>query len=209
MNWQTGTALVAFALASLATRGALGVSSAEELVFQARAHEAAHEEDLAVRRYTEAIELDPSNGDAWTGLGEIRMRLGDPVEAERVFSAGLERNPSLYRALAGRARARWALGDHDGAEADLQTYADHGIDADAYRELASWFGTDGRTPAELATWRRLLAAANHDGNAAGWSEAHRMVRALVVLVDRADPAAAPEDPDSTRRALAHIARRAP
>jgi hypothetical protein len=44
---------------------------------------------------------------------------------------------------------------------------------------------------------------------AGWNEAHRMVRALVVLVDRADPAAAPEDPDSTRRALAHIARRAP
>jgi hypothetical protein len=34
-----------------------------------------------------------------------------------------------------------------------------------------------------------------------------MVRALIILVDGADPASSPVDPDPTRRALAQIARR--
>jgi hypothetical protein len=34
-----------------------------------------------------------------------------------------------------------------------------------------------------------------------------MVRALVILVDTADPASGPVDPDATRRAMASIARR--
>ena len=182
-------------------------SSADELVRQARAHETAHEEDIAVRRYTEALTIDSSNPDAWAGLGALRMRLGEPAEAERVYSAALERVPWLRSSLVGRARARWALGRHAQAEEDLETYAELQGDAAAYRALADWYGIDGRTPAQLATWRHLLASALQTSDAVLFNEARRTVRALVILVDGSDPASSPVDPDPTRRAMAQIARR--
>jgi len=187
---------------------ATGSSSSEELVLQARAHEAAHEEDVAVRRYTEALALDPTNADAWAGLGDLRIRLGDALEAERVFNAALAHRPSFGRALRGRARARWILGRHEEAEADLERFAFEERDVGAYRELATWYAADGRTPAQLATWRTLLAMAAGAADSEALREARKMVRALVILVDGADPASSPIDPCDTRRALARIARRA-
>ena len=174
---------------------------------QARAHEASHEDDVAVRRYMEALELDPTTEAAWLGLGELRLRDGDPAEAERVYEAALQRVPLLRRAVAGRAHARWALRRHTEAEADLEEYATAEGDLGALRELASWYGSDGRTPAQLATWRLLLVMAVRSEDAAAINEAHRMVRALVILADGADPASSPADADVTRRALAHIAQR--
>jgi tetratricopeptide (TPR) repeat protein len=187
--------------------GARASSSAEELVRQARAHEAAHDEDVAVRRYMEALAIEPTSAEAWMGLGALRLRLGDAAEAERVFSSALERVPALDAALEGRARARWALGRHADAEADLDVYALHVKSRTALRELAGWYGKDVRTPAELAVWRRLLDDAVERGDLAVEREARVMVRALVILVDGCDPAASPLDPDPTRRALAAIARR--
>jgi tetratricopeptide (TPR) repeat protein len=179
-------------------------SSADELVRQARAHEAAHDEDVAVRRYMEALELDPVNEDAWMGLGALRMRLGEGAEAERVFDAALLRVPTLHRAIQGRARARWAQGRHGDAEGDLEAYAALEPDTEALRELSTWYAADGRTPAQLSVWRRLLVMAADD---AAQKEARRMVRALVILVDRADPASSPVLPDASRRAMAAVARR--
>jgi tetratricopeptide (TPR) repeat protein len=202
--WPIALALIA--TACCVSRVARG-SSSDDLVLQARAHEAAHEDDVAIRRYTEALTLDPSNADAWAGLGDLRLKLGDASEAERVFSAALAHRPSLNCALHGRARARWVLGRHGEAEADLETYASEQHDGEAYRELATWFAADGRTPAELATWRTLLAIATRAGDEAALKEARRMVRALVILVDGADPASSPIDPGDTRRALALVARR--
>lgn len=160
-----------------------------------------------MRRYSDALTLDPSNAEAWLGLGALRVRLGDLLEAERVYSAALERVPSLRRALEERARARWTLGHHVEAEEDLAAYATGGGDLGALRELAEWFGRDGRTPAQLATWRHLLAEATRLSDSALATEARRMVRALVILVDGADPASSPIDPDPARQAMAHIARR--
>jgi tetratricopeptide (TPR) repeat protein len=188
-------------------RAAGATPSSEELVRQARAHEATHEDDVAVRRYMEALELDPTTESAWLGLGALRLRDGEPAEAERVYDAALQRVPLLRRAIAGRAHARWALGRHGEAEADLEAYAIAESDAAALRELAGWYGSDGRTPAQLATWRLLLTMALGSGDAAAEKEARRMVRALVILTDGADPAASPGDADATRRALAAIARR--
>jgi tetratricopeptide (TPR) repeat protein len=193
--------------ASLVAPVALGSSSADELVRQARAHEAAHEDDVAARRYMEALTIEPTNADAWMGLGALRMKLGDAREADRVYSSALDRVASLHRALEGRARARWALGRHDDAEADLELFATTEGDATALRELAAWYGLDGRAPAQLAIWRRLLSMAREQVDAASEREARRMVRALVIVVDGADPASSPVEPDSTRRALAAIARR--
>jgi tetratricopeptide (TPR) repeat protein len=199
--------LLAGLVASAASRVAVASSSADELVRQARSHEAAHEEDVAVRRYMDALAIEPTNGSAWMGLGALRMRLGDAAEAERVFSSALERVPSLDAALEGRARARWALGRHDEAEADLDTYATVEASPAALHELVAWYGADARTPAELAIWRRLLRVAIEQVDAAAEREARRMVRALVILVDGADPASSPVDPDATRRAMAAIALR--
>jgi tetratricopeptide (TPR) repeat protein len=200
------TLLAALAALALSTWGvaARASSSADELVRQARTHEAAHDEDVAVRRYMEALELDPLNEDAWMGLGALRLRLGESAEAERVFEAALQRVPTLHRAIQGRARARWAQGRHVDAEGDLEAYAALEPDAEALRELSTWYAADGRTPAQLAVWRRLLVMATDD---AAQKEARRMVRALVILVDKADPASSPVLPDASRRAMAVIARR--
>lgn len=185
-------------------RPAGATASGDELVRQAQAHEAAHEDDVAVHRYMDALTIDTTNEDAWMGLGALRLRLGENAEAERVFDTALRRVPELRRALQGRGRARWALGRHAEAEADLDAYATSSGDVGALRELAGWYGADGRTPAQLAVWRRVLATANDDGTQ---REARRMVRALVILVDPADPVSAPVRPDAIRRALAAIARR--
>ena len=200
-------ATAALLAAWLVAPAALASSSADELVRQARAHEAAHEDDVAARRYMEALTIEPTNAAAWMGLGALRMKLGDASEAERVYSSALDRISSLPGALEGRARARWALGRHGEAEADLDGYATAQASASALRELAAWYGLDGRAPAQLATWRRLLAMAREQVDAASEREARRMVRALVVVVDGADPASSPVDPDSARRALATIAKR--
>jgi len=192
---------LAFALGAPLARA---TPSADELVRQARAHEAAREEPVAARRYMEALTLDPASEDAWLGLGELRIRMGEAAEAERVFEAALRRVPTMRRAVQGRAHARWTLGRHAEAEADLSTYATQDGDLDALRELAGWYGVDGRTPAQLATWRQLMTLAPDD---ALQREARRMVRALVILVDGADPVSSPAGPDATRRGLASVGRR--
>jgi tetratricopeptide (TPR) repeat protein len=205
---RVGLSLTAFVLSiSLLARPASASPSSDELVRQARAHEAAHEDDVAVRRYMEALTIEPTSAEAWMGLATLRMRLGDSAEAERVYTSAIERIPSLYSALEGRARARWALGRHGDAEADLEAYATIEGNAAALRELAGWYGAEGRGPAQLAVWRRLLAMALDQVDAASEREARRMVRALVIVVDGADPASSPVGPDATRRALAAIARR--
>lgn len=199
--------LAPFALLTVAATPAAASSSADELVRQARAHEAAHEDDVALRRYTDALAVDRTSGDAWMGLGALRLKLGEPEEAERVYDTALAELPTLHVALRGRAEARWTLGRHADAEADLGTYASAEGDPAALRELAGWFGADGRTPAQLAVWRRLLVLAQGGDDAPFEREARRMVRALVIFVDGADPAASPISPDPTRRALAKIAAR--
>jgi tetratricopeptide (TPR) repeat protein len=200
---------LAFGLAGAPSGGrdAQASSTADELVRQARAHEAAHEDDVALRRYTDALAVDRASVDAWLGLGALRMKLGEPAEAERVFDTALAEIPGLHEALRARAHARWVLGSHAAAEDDLASYALAENDAKALRELADWFGSDGRFPAQLATWRQVLDMARDQDDSALERDATRMIRALVVLVGTADPAASPFDPDATRRALAHIAAR--
>ena len=193
---------VAVALGAVAGRAS---ESGDELVRQARAHEAAREDDVAARRYMEALQLDPVNEDAWLGLGALRIRIGEAAEAERVFDAALLRVPSMHKAIEGRARARWAMGRHAEAEGDMETYATQDGDIAALRELAGWYEADRRTPGQLAAWRQLLSLAQDE---ATQREARRMVRALVILVDLADPASSPAGPDATRRGMASVARRA-
>lgn len=165
----------------------------------AQHHEAVREEEIAVRRYMEALSLDGTCAEAYLGLGALRTRGGDLREAERVYSVALERVPDLRPAYAARARVRRALGFRREAVTDL--FAGSGDEVSALRTLATWHGEDGQLPAQLATWRRLAVIAETTADSALAREARTTVRALVLLVGPADPASAPPSPTSDVRAV--------
>jgi tetratricopeptide (TPR) repeat protein len=200
-------ALLAGALAGspLPARG----SSASELVLEARELEAAHEEDRAIRRYSEALAIDPTSGPAYLGLAGLRARRGDTREAERVYSVALEHLPALDAALVGRARVRRVLGDAREGEADLERYLSHRDDLVEMKELAAWYLEDGQSALALATWRRIYASSLRQGaDVAVIREARATVRALQLLVAPADPVTSPDPAsDPVRRGLAAMARR--
>src|SRR4051812_26586856 len=116
-------ATLAFAL-SLAVASPAYASSALELVRAARAHEAAKEDDLAVRRYMDALAVDPTCEEAYLGLGSLRARRGDLREAERVYSMAIEHLPALRAARLGRAYVRRTMGARAEAIDDLLTGGD-------------------------------------------------------------------------------------
>jgi tetratricopeptide (TPR) repeat protein len=193
-------------LAPLAYASPSSAAASAELVRQAREHEAS-DDLVAMRRYTDALTLDPTNRDAYLGLGALRLKRGDLREAERVYDVALARLPTLTAALVGRAEARWALGLHDAAEQDLELYAAQEGDLGALKELAHWYEAEARPPAELATWRRIRVLAVARGDSALEREARAMVRALQIVVGAADPVAAPEAVDPVRRGIARVAKR--
>ena len=198
------------ALAAIVLTGALLfarpaiASSASELVRIAHAHELAHEDDIALRRYMEALSLDPTCEEAYLGLGDLRARRGDLREAERVYSTLLEHFPQNRTARVARAQIRRALGATALARTDLLVGFED--DVGVLRTIAGWYGEDGSAPAQLATWRRIGAIADAGGDTALVREARTMVRALVILVGPADPVAAPA-PDGIRHLLSVLARR--
>lgn len=192
-------------VAALATSRPAAASSALELVRLARAHEAAHEEEIAIRRYMEALSLDPTCDDAYLGLGALRARRGDLREAERVYSVAIEHRPQLRAARLGRAYVRRGLGLRAEAVQDLVAGAEDELAAE--RVLASWYAEDGQAPAQLAVWRRVLARAEATHDPTLMHEARAMIRALVLLVGPADPAASPSDAQGTRALLGQLARR--
>lgn len=197
---------IAVVAATLAFAAPARASSALELVRIARAHESAHEEEIAIRRYMEALSLDPTCDEAYLGLGALRARRGDLREADRVYSVALDRLPQLRAARVARAHVRRTMGFRDEAIADLLAGAEE--DPAALRVLATWYGEDGHVPAQLAAWRRIAARAEQIHDVALLREARTMVRALVILVGPADPAASPPDEaHGIRRLAATLSRR--
>jgi tetratricopeptide (TPR) repeat protein len=171
-------------------------SSCDGLVQSARSHESSGEPDIALRQYNDAVSLDPTCASAWLGLGALRARTGDAAEAERVYSAALSHLPSLTSAIAGRARLRWQLGRTEEAEDDMRRYVDGAVTTDvraalsALVEVASWYGSVHRAPAQLATWRRVAALAR-GADPALEAKARTTIEALVLVVGPADPVTHP------------------
>lgn len=194
-----GSARVAACLAFVVTTAIAApasASSALDLVRQAHEHETAREEDRAARLYTEALALDPTCEEAYLGLGALRTRRGDIREAERVYNVALEHLPGLRAARLARAHVRRALGAHEEAVSDLLAFSED--DPATLRVLATWHGEDGQVPAQLAVWRRIAARAEATHSAVLLHEARTMIRALVILVGPADPAASAADPATPR-----------
>ncbi len=200
--------MIAVLAALLAGARPAHASSALELVRIAKSHEVAHEEDIALRRYMDALSLDPTCDEAYLGLGALRARRGDLREAERVYSVALEHVPDLRAARTARAHVRRALGMRAESVDDLLTAAGGEDDVAALRVLARWYGEDGQTPAQLAVWRRIAVRAESTQDAVLLHEARTMVRALVILVGPADPATSPpDDRNGVRRTIAGAALR--
>jgi tetratricopeptide (TPR) repeat protein len=200
--------VVLVGLAMVGSPGPVSASSVTELIREAQELEAAHQEDRAILRYTEALELDPTCAPAYLGLADLRARRGDTREAERVYSVALDHVPQLYAALVGRARVRRVLGDAREGDLDLERYLNHEEDLAEIKELAAWYGDEGRTAAQLATWRRLYVSALRSGaDPTVAREARATVRALEFLVGPADPVAYPPGEDPVRRGIARIALR--
>ncbi len=186
---------------SLATPAA--ASSATDLLHAARRHENAREDELAARRYTEALALDPALEEGWLGLGALRTRRGDLREAERVYSAALSRIPGFLEARRRHAVALRALDRIVEAEAEIEMVAR--VDPRELTKIAAWHTADGLFPAALAVWRRVLVAAEERHDTATVRQARAMVRALVVVTRPVDPAAYPNSANKTRTMLGRIA----
>lgn len=182
-----------------------GASSALELVRIARAYEQARNEELALRRYMEALELDPTCEEAYLGLGSLRARRGDLREADRVYSVAISHRPDMRAAYRSRAYVRRALGLRELAAQDLLFGSED--DLAALRTLATWHGEDGQIPAALAVWRHIGVVAETTHDLVAQREAQTTVRALVLLVGPADPAAAPSDDAGPRHLIATLARK--
>jgi len=179
-------------------------SAALDLVAMAQAHEAQSDDDVAIRRYTEALTLDPSCEPAYVGLGALRERRGDVREAERVYTMALSHLPNSTDAKIGRARTRWSLGYADLAAKDLEDAARE--DPRALSKLGLWYMTAGQMPAALAVWRTILARAKATNDEPLAREARIHIKALSTVVVT-DPVSHPIDAKGVRKSIAWVADR--
>ncbi len=183
-------------------------AQAAELTRQAEARAAAGEADVALQRYLEAVRFDAlTYGPAYLGLGALYERAGDPREAERAYTVGLDHVSGFVEGHRARAALRSREGRREEAIADLEAAAAlRGDDGRLLQELAAAYVAAGALPAALGVARRLSALAARNGDRALAATATTQARALSVLVGEADPVrAGGADRGPVRRALARHA----
>jgi tetratricopeptide (TPR) repeat protein len=179
-------------------------SSATELVASGKRAEASHEDDVAARRYTDALALDGTLDEAWMALGALRTRQGDLREAERVYAVFVSRRQASVAAHLAHAESLHAIGRTEEAAAEIDIVAR--VAPRERKRLGVWYAEDGLYPAALATWRAVLAQAVSEGDDETSTEARAMVRALVLFAKPCDPAAFPASDDKIRKLLGKVAR---
>ena len=188
--------------------GGWASSAAAELTRQGREHAEKGDDALAMRRFSDAVRLDPSYGPAYLELAAARERAGDLVEAERTYDVAIEHIPSFVPAFRARAALLRRMGDIAREIADLEHLARVAEGPDTLRALAARYVEDRAWPAALATFRRLRTLAERSGDEQLVRESTVQVRALAVLCAELDPAVGgAEHHDWVRRALASVARR--
>ena len=184
-------------------------SQAAELTRQGREHAGRGDTDTAIRRYLDALSFDPTYGAAYLSLGALQEQAGDPREAEKTYSTGLDHVTGFAEAHRARARLRIRQKRVTQAIGDLEAAAGYQPgDVTTLRELASAYVSTGALPAALAVTRRVvwLAAEAGDGKVVG--EAKVSARSLSLLVEGVDPVTAGgSGRGAVRSALAAVARR--
>ena len=182
--------------------------AAAELTRQGREHAEKGDDALAMRRFADAVRLDPSYGAAYLELAAARERAGDLVEAERTYDVAIEHIPNFVAAFRARAALLRRMGEFAREIADLEHLAHVAEGPDTLRALAARYVEERSWPAALATFRKLRALAERSGDERLVRESTVQVRALAVLCAELDPVVGGADRhDWVRRALASVARR--
>ena len=215
---KLGSALFAGVIAALVASPARAddavswaTAQATELTRQGREHAAQGDTDTAARRYLDALRFDPTFATAYLSLGALQEAAGDPREAERTYSTGLDHVNGFGEGH--RARARLRIRQKRGREAvgDLEAAAGYQPgDIGTLRELASAYVGIGALPAALAVTRRVVWLAEEAGDGKVAGEAKVSARALSLLVGGVDPVMAGGSGSgrgAVRSALAAVARR--
>jgi tetratricopeptide (TPR) repeat protein len=162
----------------------------------------------ALREYTETIAIDSTLGDAYLRLGALRERMGDPREAELIYSAAIRLADSRPQALVQRSQLRRAAGQREAAVSDLEAALELEPNREALQLLAQHYVEAHAWAAALATYRRIVSSAQANGESAVTEQARIEVRALRVLAAETDPSTAPvKKHDWVGRSLSRIARR--
>ena len=160
-----------------------------------------------MREYTESIAIDSTLGEGYSRLGALRERLGDPREAELVYSEAVRLGDTRARALLDRSHLRRTAGQHALALADLEASVDLEPSRPALAELAQHYVEARAWSAALATFRRIAKSAQIEGDGAGLEVARLEVRALRVLAAETDPSTQhAKKHDWVARALISISR---
>jgi tetratricopeptide (TPR) repeat protein len=189
--------------------GSWAGSAAAELTRQGREHAKSGDDALALRRFAEAVHLDPSYGPAYLELGAARERAGDFVEAERTYDVAIEHIADFVAAFRARAALLRRMGEFARETADLERVARLAEGPDTLRALAARYVEDKAWPAALVTFRRLRVLAERSGDEQLVRETGLQVRALAVLCAELDPVVAGGAAERgwVRRAVASVARR--
>lgn len=163
-------------------------AQAAELTRQGQDHAAHSDRDTAARRFLDAIAMDATYGPAYLALGALEESTGDPREAERAYSLGIDHVAGFADGLIarGRLRARQrrvaeALGDLEAASALRPE------DTGVLRELEGAYVSIDAFPAALRAARRIAEIADAQGDAAAAKAARVTVRALSLIVGDLDP----------------------
>jgi tetratricopeptide (TPR) repeat protein len=216
---KLGSALLAGVIAALVATGparaddpvSWATSQAAELTRQGREHAAQGDTDTAVRRYLDAIKFDPTFAAAYLSLGGLQEAAGDPREAERTYSTGLDHVNGFGEGHRARARLRIRQKRVMEAVGDLEAAVGYApADVGTLRELASAYVAVGALPAALAVTRRVVWVAEEAGDAKVVGEAKLSARALALLVGGVDPVMAGgigSGRGAVRSALSAVARR--
>ena len=159
----------------------------------------------ALREYTETIATDSTHGRAYLRLGALRERMGDPREAELIYSEAVRFGDVRAQALIQRSHLHRAAGRSAQAIGDLEAAVELEANPQALEELAQHYIEAHAWVAALATFRRI--ASSTQGSSMSES-AKLQIRALRVLVAELDPSPAYlKKHDWVARALASMARR--
>ncbi|MGZ3422962.1 MAG: hypothetical protein ACXVEF_03635 [Polyangiales bacterium] len=189
-------------------------SSAELLVKQGKASEASGDDLVAIKRYSDAMMIDPSSEAAYLALAAVREKRGELLEADEILSVGILRVPTSVDLLIAQGRVQRRRG-HPSEAADALRQATRLEGATGspreiaiLRERATLERERLAPAAELSVWRRLLAIARQNDDSKLEKEASVQARVLALYVGEIDPVMSGKGThDPLRRTLFSIARR--
>jgi Tfp pilus assembly protein PilF len=163
-------------------------ATARELVRQGREYASRQEDASAIRRFSDALVIDPTYGPAYVELGAARERTGDIDEAERVYERGIAYAPRFSGTYLARGELRQRRGERAQAAMDFETASRlGGGDARSLQKIAAHEVAVRAWPAALARYRWLATSAAVSHDLEQEHDASVQAAALSILCAELDP----------------------